>query len=298
MGLFDRNPEGGALASPLVPSGSSEIGVLPNATFFKARNFANSADINLFQLDVSDNFILSGPSGPAVNVSQGILNSTVDGLLSANWSVRELYDDTEDRSANWSERFLYDASDQPSVKWGNRELLDASNVIAISWASRVALSADGIGSISWNSRFLDDSSGVMSLHWSNRILHDSSTNTSVDWESRQLIGADTLSKVEWSASRLLDDSELVSIKWDTRSLRDVAELDSALWGDRKLLADDGTTESVNWSDVARVTFGTVLQLFQAAADPGTASAGDIYFNTTLNKIKVYSGTAWETVTSV
>jgi hypothetical protein len=34
------------------------------------------------------------------------------------------------------------------------------------------------------------------------------------------------------------------------------------------------------------------------SDPGSAAAGDIYYNSTLNKLKVYNGTAWETVTSV
>ena len=32
-----------------------------------------------------------------------------------------------------------------------------------------------------------------------------------------------------------------------------------------------------------------------ASDPGTAEAGDLYFNTTDNKVKVYDGTAWSEV---
>lgn len=52
------------------------------------------------------------------------------------------------------------------------------------------------------------------------------------------------------------------------------------------------------ADRVNANFG-VLRTFNSAADPTTvtAAAGDIYFNTTLNKLKVYNGTAWETITS-
>jgi hypothetical protein len=39
-------------------------------------------------------------------------------------------------------------------------------------------------------------------------------------------------------------------------------------------------------------FLTPLNLVQQATDPGSASAGDMYFNTSINLIKVYTGTAW------
>lgn len=35
-----------------------------------------------------------------------------------------------------------------------------------------------------------------------------------------------------------------------------------------------------------------VKLPVATSDPGTAEEGDIYFNTTDNKIKVYSGSTW------
>lgn len=41
-----------------------------------------------------------------------------------------------------------------------------------------------------------------------------------------------------------------------------------------------------------------LQLFSAAADPGSPVAGQIYYNSTLNKLKFYNGTTWEVVTSL
>ena len=39
-------------------------------------------------------------------------------------------------------------------------------------------------------------------------------------------------------------------------------------------------------------FLTSLNLVQQATDPVSATAGDMYFNTTINLIKVYTGTAW------
>jgi len=45
----------------------------------------------------------------------------------------------------------------------------------------------------------------------------------------------------------------------------------------------------------------VVNFFNSSADPtdlSTYLGGDVYFNTTINKLKVYSGTAWETITSV
>jgi len=44
--------------------------------------------------------------------------------------------------------------------------------------------------------------------------------------------------------------------------------------------------------------GAFLQLPTAAADPGGVAAGSIYYNTVSNKIKMYNGATWETVTSV
>jgi hypothetical protein len=41
-----------------------------------------------------------------------------------------------------------------------------------------------------------------------------------------------------------------------------------------------------------------LRYFPLAAAPAGAEKGDVYFNSTLNKLQVYSGTAWETITSI
>jgi len=38
--------------------------------------------------------------------------------------------------------------------------------------------------------------------------------------------------------------------------------------------------------------GVSLKLLSLASDPGTASAGDLYWNTNTAKVRVYNGTAW------
>lgn len=45
------------------------------------------------------------------------------------------------------------------------------------------------------------------------------------------------------------------------------------------------------------SFTSVIALAPLAADPTGTAAGQVYFNNTSNKIKIYNGSAWETVTS-
>ena len=44
-------------------------------------------------------------------------------------------------------------------------------------------------------------------------------------------------------------------------------------------------------------FLSPINLVQSATDPATATAGDVYFNTVLNQVKVYNGTTWSPVGS-
>jgi hypothetical protein len=67
---------------------------------------------------------------------------------------------------------------------------------------------------------------------------------------------------------------------------------------RILYASDGTTKSVDFTAPARVSVGTITNLFNATSDPGSAIAGDCYFNTTSHVIRIYNGTTWQSVTAV
>jgi hypothetical protein len=54
----------------------------------------------------------------------------------------------------------------------------------------------------------------------------------------------------------------------------------------------GSTERV------RVKSQGQMRFVPLASDPSGAEAGDVYYNSTTNKLKVYNGTAWETITSI
>jgi hypothetical protein len=54
----------------------------------------------------------------------------------------------------------------------------------------------------------------------------------------------------------------------------------------------GSTERV------RVKSQGQMRFVPLASDPSGAEAGDVYYNSTTNKLKVYNGTTWETITSL
>lgn len=60
---------------------------------------------------------------------------------------------------------------------------------------------------------------------------------------------------------------------------------------------DTLLESLNGVVQVQTSLGSLV-LSNKATDPTVVYPGSIYFNTTINKIKVYNGTSWETVTSV
>jgi len=74
-------------------------------------------------------------------------------------------------------------------------------------------------------------------------------------------------------------------------ISDANYVDTIDWTNRNLLANDGTTVNLNWS-----TPGVIFPP-QSSTAP-TYVKGAIYFDTTLNKLRVGGATGWETVTSV
>jgi hypothetical protein len=75
----------------------------------------------------------------------------------------------------------------------------------------------------------------------------------------------------------------------------------------------GTPGDIIFGTATTTTSGTTLQTlterlrikgtqgsvrFIPIATPSSAEAGDVYYDSTLNKLRVYNGTAWETITSI
>jgi hypothetical protein len=59
-----------------------------------------------------------------------------------------------------------------------------------------------------------------------------------------------------------------------------------------------STSAINISEKVRIKAQGQMRFVPLAADPSGAEAGDVYYNSTTNKLKVYNGTAWETITSL
>jgi hypothetical protein len=54
----------------------------------------------------------------------------------------------------------------------------------------------------------------------------------------------------------------------------------------------------NNTERVRVKSTGQMRFVPLASDPSGAEAGDVYYNSTTNKLKVYNGTTWETITSL
>jgi hypothetical protein len=54
----------------------------------------------------------------------------------------------------------------------------------------------------------------------------------------------------------------------------------------------------NVNERVRIKSTGQMRFVPLASDPSGAQAGDVYYNSTTNKLKVYNGTAWETITSL
>lgn len=93
-------------------------------------------------------------------------------------------------------------------------------------------------------------------------------------------------------------NQIFSANTTDRELDDFSGNLSIDFGNRIIYASDGATENINYSSPARVSLGTVANFFNAASDPGSSLAGDCYYNTTLNALRLYNGTTWQTIPAV
>lgn len=68
----------------------------------------------------------------------------------------------------------------------------------------------------------------------------------------------------------------------------------------QLPASQGAAGTVMQNDGAGIlSFSSMaLQFYSNTSDPGSPVAGQVYYNSTSNKLKVYTGAAWETITSI
>jgi hypothetical protein len=78
---------------------------------------------------------------------------------------------------------------------------------------------------------------------------------------------------------------------------------NALWSNGDTIYAIGTIGATamvfgtNNTERVRVKSTGQMRFVPLASDPSGAQAGDVYYNSTTNKLKVYNGTTWETITS-
>ena len=58
-----------------------------------------------------------------------------------------------------------------------------------------------------------------------------------------------------------------------------------------------TTQQCKIGGDGKISTINTIRPGRFASDPAVASEGEIYFNTASNKLKVYNGSGWETITS-
>lgn len=92
---------------------------------------------------------------------------------------------------------------------------------------------------------------------------------------------DVVGSIRASAELRLSDDQLV--RWGTSDSAGIIGKSGGSGGYLKLSAN---------SEVARVKSEGQFRFIPRATDPGNAEAGDVYYNSGTNKLRVYNGTAW------
>lgn len=170
---------------------------------------------------------------------------------------------------------------------------DVTGVVAVSSALRRLYDNGGTPALefSTSNRYMLDAIGVPGVDYGNRILLHSSGNNSILWETRRLADSGGNGSVLWDSRQLVDALGTTSCDYDIRRLYDTVGNPSI----------DFASDVLTLSPTAVIDMSALFVLCpRQAADPAHASlaAGAVYYNTTVNKLKMYNGTTWETVTSL
>lgn len=237
------------------------------------------------------NTALSNLTSPTA-INQTLIAGGGGGILS---------DTAPQTSIDWENRLLVDSVGVNSIQWdsGNRYLIDSSAIAVLQWdaslhSGSIIINANlvptadtsfNLGNVgfAFNNVYvgkLKDDSGVNTIQNFDRNLMDSSGILSIDWTGRTLQNPSGVTTVDYGAGVLADLAGSISIDFNTRQL-----------------SDSLGTLLVDYSNGGTVFGGNFLRLPNFAADPGSGNPGDCYYNTTVNKIKVFTGATWETVTS-
>lgn len=308
--LWTINTTNGLLVVGTDPLATVEIGhdiVWRNNFYFQGRNAADTTNLNLFKLLNNDHFTLydgtNGPTQESIDVTGRQMKDNAANL-SVDWSNRNLQDDNGFLAMNWS--------------GGGRQLAGFNGNVVLNFHGSVLnlIDSASIISMDWKNRRFFDSLGNMAIDYSSNgffvlksdasgpAVRKFSLNNETDTFAVNLFAPTGLSlnldfqfpSANGAAGNVLATDGTGVTSW-VSVLKDAAGFNSVDFENRRL-EDSGGAVSIDYSSTSTVNFNKVITNYSLAADPGTASAGDMYFNTTLNKLKIYNGTTWETVTSI
>lgn len=269
----------------------------------------------VISMDWNNRRLNNAANAVVMDYSAGLKLNDSTGNISLDASDREAYDSTGNLAISYNQRKLKDASEVDSVLWDARQLMDTTGTgVSVDYSARQLLSSSGVVLLEYGSavllydasaqlslnahhRRLINTTGIITVNWNSNRLTDSTGVLSFDWEARQAYDNTNVLSADFQGRTLQYPSGVTAIDYGSGVLADSTGVLSIDYNVNRVIASPDASTSIDYSSNDRVTFSKVIRLFNAAADPGTASAGDCYFNTTLNKIKVYNGTTWETVVS-
>lgn len=245
------------------PSGGG--GVLPNDTFFYARNNANTADVPLFKLTTADEFlIVRADASDAINIETSQLIDDA-GNISIRFSARILRDSGGNNSLLWDDRTTKNIAGTTINDWQNQANYDESGNLAMQYTS--------------STRTFNDEAGVVAIRYlsTSRALYNEAGVKVVDFITQQLYDTIPSLSLDWAAHATYDGAGNISFDWENRFLYDANAVVSLDFGN--------SDRSISYK---------VFKWFNSATDPGfTAQAGDTYYNTSVGP-KYYNGSAWVT----
>lgn len=129
------------------------------------------------------------------------------------------------------------------------------------------------------------------------VLVDSADGEAINLQTRQMSAADASISIDFNTRTMYDSAVANSIDYQNRVMFDASAVTSIDYNNRFLKNSSGAT-MLDFSATAIVINAATLTLPNSASDPTPVVAGDIYYNTVSNKIKMYNGATWETVTSI
>lgn len=119
---------------------------------------------------------------------------------------------------------------------------------------------------------ITDDSGVDSFDIRTRQGYDTSGNLVIGWNYQTLYDTSGVAVMQWNTRQLIDSATNETVDWENKRLSDVNGK-SVSWGERNLLAADGSTVHINWTETLGMVLSSVIANGSFADDTAAGLAG-------------------------